>query len=139
MTADTQRAQTELNRRKGRGWILCGVALLSGAAGSLVTAQLTQATNANAVSDRLFELNVYHSVPGKVPALVSRFREAAKLQAKHGLKVIGYWVPYGDPAWNDTFIYIVRIPAAMKRRGIGTLSTPTQSFRNTSDPSRPSR
>lgn len=42
-----------------------------------------------------------------MPALESRFRDASKLQAKHGLNVIGYWVPYGDPAWDNTFIYLV--------------------------------
>jgi lysophospholipase L1-like esterase len=64
-------------------------------------------TSAAADSGRWFELDIYHAVPGKAPALAARFRDAEKLQAKHGLNVIGYWVPEGDPAWDDTFIYLV--------------------------------
>jgi hypothetical protein len=41
-----------------------------------------------------------------VPALESRFRGASKLQAKHHLNVVGYWVPEGGP-WDNTFVYIV--------------------------------
>jgi hypothetical protein len=60
-----------------------------------------------AASGRVFELNIYHAVPGKVTALESRFRAASELQAKHGLNVIGYWVPHGDSAWSDTFVYLL--------------------------------
>jgi hypothetical protein len=55
----------------------------------------------------VFELDIYHVSPGKARALEARFRDASTLQAKHGLDVLGYWVPFGDPAWNDTFIYMV--------------------------------
>jgi hypothetical protein len=42
-------------------------------------------------SNRAFELRIYHAVPGKVPALETRFRDtASKLLAKHGLKAVGY-------------------------------------------------
>jgi lysophospholipase L1-like esterase len=58
-------------------------------------------------SARVFELDLYHVSPGKAHALEERFRDASTLQAKHGLDVLGYWVPFGDPAWNDTFIYMV--------------------------------
>jgi hypothetical protein len=61
-----------------------------------------------AVADgRVFELNIYRAVPGKVTALESRFRTASELQAKHGLNAIGYWVPHGDSAWSDTFVYLI--------------------------------
>jgi hypothetical protein len=59
-------------------------------------------------SNRVFELRVYHSVPGTVPELESRFRDKlSKLLAKHDLNVVGYWVPEDAPAWDNTFIYIV--------------------------------
>ena len=88
-----------MNTWKARWCALCGVALISAAAGSLVTAQVN--------SGRVFELNIYHVSPGKARALEARFRDASSLLSRHGLNVVGYWVPYGDPAWNDTFIYIV--------------------------------
>jgi len=59
------------------------------------------------VSGRMFELNIYHAVPGKVSALASRFRAASELQARHGLNVIGYWIPQGQAAWSDTFVYLI--------------------------------
>jgi hypothetical protein len=62
----------------------------------------------SAASDRVFELRVYHAVPDKLPALESNFRDTwSKLLAKHDLKVVGYWVPEGTPAWDNTFIYLV--------------------------------
>jgi hypothetical protein len=54
---------------------------------------------------------IYHAVPGKVPALESIFRDVSKMQDKYGLHVVGYWVPEGDPAWSNTFIYLVAHPS----------------------------
>ena len=96
-----------LNRWKFKGWIACGTALLSFTAGSLLTARLMRLEQVRADSDRVFQLMVYHTVPGKVPALESVFRDVSKLQAKHDLNVVGYWVPNDDPAWANTFVYIV--------------------------------
>jgi NIPSNAP protein len=100
-----------LNRRKFKGWIVCGIALVSFAAGSLLTARLMRLNQVRADSNRVFELMVYHTVPGKVPALESIFRDVSKLQAKHDLNVVGYWVPNDDPAWANTFIYLVAHPS----------------------------
>jgi hypothetical protein len=96
---------------KFKGWIVCGTALVSFAAGSLVTARLMHLNQARADSNRVFELMVYHTVPGGVPGLESIFRDVSKLQAKHDLNVIGYWVPSDDPAWANTFIYLVTHPS----------------------------
>ena len=99
-----------LNRWKFRGWIVCGTALVSFGAGSFLTARLMRPNQVRADSNRVFELMVYHTVPGKVPALESIFREVAKLQTKHDMNVVGYWVPNDDPAWANTFIYLVAHP-----------------------------
>ena len=97
-----------LNCWKFRGCSLCAIALLSFTAGSLMTARLAHMDHVRADSNRVFELRVYHAVPDKVPALESQFRDTwSKLLAKHDLKVVGYWVPEGAPAWDDTFIYLV--------------------------------
>ena len=100
-----------LNRWKFKGWMVCGTALVSFAAGSLLTAHLAQLNQVRADSNRVFELLVYHTVPGQVPALESIFRDVSKLQEKHGLKVVGYWIPNDDPAWANTFIYLVAHPS----------------------------
>jgi NIPSNAP protein len=99
------------NRRKFKGWMVCGIALLSFAAGSLLTAHLMHPNQVRTDSNRVFELMIYHTLPGKVPDLESIFRGVAKLQAAHGQNVVGYWVPYDDPAWANTFIYLVAQPS----------------------------
>jgi hypothetical protein len=99
-----------LHRCKFKGWIVCGTALISFAAGSLLTARLMHLNQVRADSNRVFELMVYHTAPGKVPELESIFRDVSKLQAKHDLNVVGYWVPNDNPAWANTFIYLVAHP-----------------------------
>jgi hypothetical protein len=98
-------------RGKFKGWIVCAIALASFAGGSLVTARLTHVKQVRADSNHVFELMVYHTVPGKVPALESIFRDVSKMQTKYGLNVVGYWVPNDDPAWANTFIYLVVHPS----------------------------
>jgi hypothetical protein len=103
---------TTLNRLIFKGWTVCGIALVSFAAGSLITARLSHLNQVRADSNRVFELRVYHAVPGKLPALESRFRDtASKLLAKHDLKAVGYWVPEDAPASDNTFIYILAHPS----------------------------
>ena len=98
----------KLNRWNFKRWTVCAVALVSFAAGSLVTARLVHVNQVRADSNRVFELRVYHTVPGKVPELESRFRDTtSKILAKHDLKVVGYWVPEGAPAWDNTFIFML--------------------------------
>ena len=86
-------------------------ALVFFAAGSLITACLTHLNRARVDGNRVFQLLVYHAVPGKVTALESRFSDAAKLIDDHGLKVVGYWIPNDKPAWDDTFVYVVAHPS----------------------------
>jgi hypothetical protein len=111
MKTNHKPAAAEGNRMKFKKWRVCGMALLSFAAGSLITAHLTHLKQVRADSNRVFELMIYHTVPGKVPALESIFRDVAKLQEKHDLKVVGYWVPNDDAAWANTFIYVVAHPS----------------------------
>jgi NIPSNAP protein len=87
-------------------WIISGTALVSCVAG-LMIGRLMHANETRADSNRVFELRIYHALPGKGAALESVFRDASKVMANHGINVVGYWVPTEDPAWKDTFIYIV--------------------------------
>lgn len=94
-----------------KGWILLGTALVSFVAGSLFTARLVYPKQVREESSHVFELMIYHTVPGKVPALESIFHDVARLQAKYNLNVVGYWVPNEDPAWKNTFVYLVVHPS----------------------------
>jgi hypothetical protein len=98
----------KINSWNLKRWTVVGIALFSFAAGSLITARLMHLNQVKADSNRVFELRVYHAVPGKLPALESRFRDTtSKLLAKHHLNVVGYWIPEGAPAWDNTFVDIL--------------------------------
>ena len=98
----------KFNGAKSQGFSVCAIALISFLAGSLITARLAHVDHVKADSNRVFELRVYHTVPGKLPELESRFRDIySKLLAKHDLHVMGYWVPEGSANWDNTFVYVV--------------------------------
>ncbi len=62
-----------------------------------------KAENMTAETSRVFELRVYHVLPGKMPTLEAQFRDPlSRLLDKHNLKVVGYW-----EADDNTFVYIV--------------------------------
>ena len=40
----------------------------------------------------LYELRIYHCMPGKLPAVVARFENATvALFEKHGIQQVGFW------------------------------------------------
>jgi hypothetical protein len=58
---------------------------------------------------RLFELRTYQAEPGKLDALLSRFRDhTCKLFEKHGMTNVGYWVPVENP--DRLLIYLLAYP-----------------------------
>jgi len=96
-----------LNCWKFKRWTVYGIALLSFAAGSLITARLAHINQVRADSNRIFELRVYHHLPGKLPVMESRFREkTSKILARHNLKAVGYWVTE-DVSSQNSFIFML--------------------------------
>jgi hypothetical protein len=54
---------------------------------------------------RVFELRTYTTGPGQVNELNRRFREyTANLLRKHGMTLVGFWIPTDKP---DTFVYLI--------------------------------
>jgi hypothetical protein len=85
--------------------IACSIVLASLALGAVITNRLIQTSEARAAGDRVFELRVYHAVPGKLPVMESRFREkTSKILARHNLNVVGYWV--ADEAPDNSFVFL---------------------------------
>src|SRR5437879_840359 len=86
---------------------LAAVIALSFAAGSIITMRL------HAQSSRVFELLVYHTFPGRLPALQARFRDhTISIFKKHHMESIGYWVPQdADKGKENTLIYIIAHPS----------------------------
>ena len=56
----------------------------------------------------IYELRVYHCMPGKLPALVQRFKDVTvHLFEKHGIQQVGYWtVAIGES--NQDFVYMLQ-------------------------------
>ena len=52
----------------------------------------------------LYELRVYHAVPGKLPALVKRFEMiTTKFWEKHGIRQVGFWTSVISESNNDLY------------------------------------
>src|ERR1041384_2588218 len=63
---------------------------------------------ADAPKARVFEIRTYHTLPGRLEALQTRFRNhTLKIFEKHGMTNVGYWVPQDSPAKENTLIYVI--------------------------------
>ncbi|MFD2257803.1 NIPSNAP family protein [Luteolibacter algae] len=77
---------------------------------SMVAVSSFSAASAEEPADgRVFELRTYQANPGKLDALLSRFRDhTCMLFEKHGMTNIGYWVPVQNP--DNLLIYLLAHP-----------------------------
>lgn len=75
---------------------------------------LTQLSFAKAADNRYYELRVYYCNPGKLEALITRFRDhAVPLFKKHGIEGLGYWVPTKNS--DNAFYYLMSYPSKEAR------------------------
>lgn len=75
---------------------------------------LSQLSFAKKADNRYFELRVYYCNPGKLDALVDRFRDhAVPLFKKHGIDGLGYWIPTSNP--DNAFYYLMAYPSKEAR------------------------
>jgi NIPSNAP len=95
-----------------KDWTVLGIAAVCFAAGSIVTIPFVKMNQVRADNNRVFELRIYHTVPGKAAALQAEFRDkVTKMFARHDLQPIGFWAPVDAPASDNTFIYILAHPS----------------------------
>ncbi len=86
------------------------VALVVGLGFTLWSASAQQ-ESPKATPPRLFELRIYTTHPGRLPALHQRFRDHTnRLFKKHGMELIGYWTPSEGPEKENTLMYILAYP-----------------------------
>lgn len=53
----------------------------------------------------VYELRIYHVVPGRMEDLVARFRDhTMKLFAAHGIKSVAYWTALDEPVKSRTLL-----------------------------------
>lgn len=87
-----------------RGFFLA-VGLVLGAAVAFISGALHAA---DAKPARVFEIRTYYTLPGRLEALQTRFRDhTRRIFEKHGMTNVGYWVPQDSPAREKTLIYII--------------------------------
>jgi NDP-sugar pyrophosphorylase family protein len=82
---------------------------------TLLTAFTTFAEPSSSLApdSRCFEMRTYHAAPGKLEELHARFRNHTnKLFEKHGMKLIGFWVPMDkNKHYENTLVYILAFPS----------------------------
>ena len=101
------RAESEGAAMSGQGVRMAAVAVLSFTAGALAISPFVRA-QAGRDGERVFELRVYHTLPGRLPALHGNFRDFnVRFLKKHGIESVGYWTPQDAPAAGDTLIFMV--------------------------------
>lgn len=86
---------------------------LGAAAALAAVATAAQSSGGSLAPDsRAFELRTYTAAPGKLEALHARFRNHTNaLFTKHGMKIIGFWVPSDkDKGADNTLVYLLEFP-----------------------------
>lgn len=74
------------------------------------------ADKGKAAGDRFFEMRTYHASKGKLDALNARFRDHTNaLFKKHGIEMIGYWMPVDQDPNDMKLIYILAYPSKEAR------------------------
>ncbi len=88
--------------------------ILSFLALALLAAQSMAADKAAPTTSdsRVFEMRTYTAPAGKMKDLHARFRDhTCKLLEKHGMTLIGFWVPTDPKGAEETLVYIVAHPS----------------------------
>ena len=119
-------------------WIVFGTALVYFALGSVLTAHFMHLKEAWADSHHVFQLEIYHAVPGKVPdpgrALSQRFQVAGQTRSR-GSRVLGTRgckVHPGKPGVRQ-YIRVSRGPC-QPGRGQNPLDAVTKSIGKSGEP-----
>ena len=98
--------------------------ILAGGLGAAAVAAAQAAAPAPAGSlapdSGAFELRTYTAAPGKLETLHARFRNHTnRLFAKHGMKIVGFWVPSDkDKGADNTLVYLLRYPDRAAREKV---------------------
>lgn len=84
--------------------LLCGVL-------ATVAVVLTTGTSKAQAPNHVYELRVYHAMPGKLDALKARFRnDTIRIFNNHHMTSVGYWTPQAPNA-DNLLIYVLQHPS----------------------------
>jgi len=107
----------QLNWKTGGTWTRTALVILGlvGLGWWLGAQTATQAADKDAKT-RFFEMRTYYTADGRLDALHKRFREHTnQLFVKHGIELVGYWVPTDEPKSKNTLVYILAYPSKEAR------------------------
>ena len=91
---------------------LCALALFASTFGTSPASAADEKAAPAAGTTRVFEMRKYTAAPGKLDALLARFRDHTNtLFEKHGITIVGYWVPTDAEKSKNTLIYILAYPS----------------------------
>jgi hypothetical protein len=95
------------------------VTLVAAASTALAVVRASSGPPASSLApaSRCFELRTYTAAPGKLEALHARFRDHTNaLFVKHGMTLVGYWVPRDkDKGADNTLVYVLAYPDCAAR------------------------
>lgn len=84
--------------------------------GGLMLLACLMASPSLADEPRYFEQRIYVAHDGKFDALNQRFRDhTCRLFEKHGMELIGFWIPTDEERSKNTLIYILAYPSKEAR------------------------
>ena len=91
-------------------WRIATLLLVSVVLGS--AGQAGRADEPAKTENRVFELRTYYAEPGKMDALLARFRDhTCKLFEKHGMTVVSFWTPIEAGEADKKLIYVLAFPS----------------------------
>lgn len=97
-------------------WCRILIVLLMTAAAAVSAAAQAGPSESVAKGSRCFELRTYYALPGRLEALHARFRNHTnRLFQKHGMTLVGYWVPTDPTKGANTLIYVLAYPSCEAR------------------------
>ena len=95
--------------------IVVGALIVTAVAG-VAAAQTSGPSPSIAKDSRCFELRTYYALPGRLEALHARFRNHTnRLFQKHGMTLVGYWVPTDAAKAANTLVYVLAYPTCEAR------------------------
>jgi hypothetical protein len=93
---------------KSLSWMVAGLGL----AGVLAATGNGEEKNVKKADTRVFEMRTYYAAAGKMDALNARFRDhTCKLFKKHGMEIIGFWLPTDPEEAEKKLVYILAYPS----------------------------
>src|SRR5687768_5511915 len=94
--------------------VVAAFAVLS--ASTLARAADPVPAGASSDAGRYFEMRKYYAMPGKLADLNARFRDhTCALFQKHGMEIVGFWVPTEGPEADKVLVYVLAYPSKEAR------------------------